>query len=153
VDSYLERLEALLVESVRFYVEPSVSVWSPRDSRPVCSNLQYLLEYFLDDHKVLNRWAYVDGILPDVIDVVSEGEMTVRGTAVWNEDHNCWVDPFFAAVSISSAGLRYEIRFADVARGLRQHRYGIHGPCRHSPTEWLFTFSRDQSGPPRYTTP
>jgi len=87
-------------------------------------------------------------MLRDAIEVISENELIVRGTAYWVDGTGSyWIEPFFGRVQVSAEAdsiVSYELRFGNAARGLGTTPYGKH--VRYvdwfKPTQWLFTISK-----------
>jgi hypothetical protein len=98
-------------------------------------------------------------LLPDAVQVISGGELRVRGRAVWGEkaEGPFWIEPFLGCVRTSArrdAIVSYELRFADATYGLARFPYGKHLRWQRwfFPTQWLFVFSKGAVGDYRVTT-
>jgi hypothetical protein len=153
-------LEVKLAGFVRTFVRESRDIDSAQAQealRWVCVGLEFLLGSLLGG---CNQWsAWVDGVvpatdlLPDAVQVISGGELRVRGRAVWGEkaEGPFWIEPFLGWVRTSErrdAIVSYELRFADATYGLARFPYGKHLRWQKwfFPTQWLFVFSKGAVG-------
>ena len=123
-------LESKVGEFVRAYICVSRGGDSSEQQkalRSTCAGLERMLAGLLQGSKGWTGW--VDAILPatemipDAVKVVSPGELSVRGCALWGEGSRglFWMEPFLGSVRISEstdAIVSYSLQFADAARGL-----------------------------------
>jgi hypothetical protein len=158
---HLRRLETLLATSVRCYPSDRTARALERERlQELGSNLEVLLESRLPEDPRWDPDDWVDGILPERVDVPPASHLRITGLVVWAPLGGSFhVDPFEATVTLSETAdkvVHDRLAFGNAQFGLGLVDYGLYAseawglrrkPSRElwekrwdRPTEWLFFF-------------
>ena len=126
----LATIELITAAAIRRYLDsPALDEDISRDAASAVAALAGVL---LADDERWSTYSWVDDLLVEAIDRVSDRSIKVVGLLITGDDgRNQWVDPFDGELEVSETGRdlsRYRMRIGDAAVGLATVPYGGRAP-------------------------